>query len=45
MNPSIAVEQERWNDLQRNAERYRLHRSQAQDQCGTRILVRRRRSG
>ena len=43
LDPTLAVERERWNELQRNADRYRLHRQQALEQRGRRELIRRRR--
>ena len=43
LDPILAVERERWNELQRNADRYRLHRHQAIEQRERRDLIRRRR--
>jgi len=43
LDPILAVERERWNELQRNADRYRLRRDQAAEQRERRDLIRRRR--
>ena len=43
-DPVIAAEHERWHELQRTADRYRLHRHQAAGQHERRDLIRRRRS-
>ena len=43
LDPTLAVEHERWHELQRTADRYRLHRHQAAEQQERRDLISRRR--
>ena len=45
LDPALAVEQQRWHDLQRTAQQYRLHRTQSQDPRGRRSTLRRRSVG
>ncbi len=42
-DPTIALAQEHWLELQRTAKQYRLHRSQSQDSRSRRTTLRRRR--